>query len=70
MVNVDKLRGVFAENRKSQADIARMLGMTERNFYIKMKRKIFDSDEIYQMCQYLNISDEDMVAIFFDQNVT
>lgn len=70
MVNVNRLKGVIVENGKTQADIAKMLGITERTFYSKMKRKVFDSDEIYEMCRYLSINDADMVSIFFDPDVT
>lgn len=70
MVNVDRLRGILAEKRKSQAEIAKMLGISERTFYAKMNRKVFDSDEIYEMCKYLGIGSADMISIFFDQSVT
>lgn len=33
MVDVNKLRGVIAERGKSQADVARMLGINDRTFY-------------------------------------
>ena len=53
MVNVNLLKGAMAEQGKSQRDVADMLGISERTFYNKMKRKVFDSDEIVQMCNYL-----------------
>ena len=70
MVDVNKLRGVIAENGKSQSQVARMLGISSRTFYSKMNRKVFDSDEIYRMMQYLGIKNEDAISIFFAHNVT
>ncbi len=70
MVNVNLLKGVMAEQGKSQRDVADMLGISERTFYNKMKRKVFDSDEIVQMCNYLGISENRMLSIFFANNVT
>ncbi len=59
----DKLRGILAENRLSQRKMAQILGITDKTFYSKMKKGVFDSDEIAQMIQTLGI--EDPVAIFF-----
>lgn len=64
MVNVNLLKGAMAEQGKSQRDVADMLGISERTFYNKMKRKVFDSDEIVQMCNYLGISENRMLSIF------
>ena len=33
MIKTDELRGIFAKNRKSQADVAKMLGITPKTFY-------------------------------------
>lgn len=68
MVNTDKLRGIIAESRKSQKDVATFCGMSEKTFYRKMKQGIFGSDEIEKMINYLNI--ENPVEIFFAQKVT
>ena len=59
----DKLRGILAENRLSQRKMAQILGITDKTFYSKMKKGVFDSDEIAQMIQTLGI--EDPAAIFF-----
>ena len=63
MVNTDKLRGIMAERRKSGADVAKMLGMSDKTFYMRMKSKIFGSDEIEKMIDYLDISDP--MPVFF-----
>ncbi len=63
MIKTDELRGVIAKNGYSQSDIAKMIGITPKTFYEKMKNGIFGSDEIQIMINNLHI--EDPMAIFF-----
>lgn len=63
MIRVDKLRGVIAENGFSQAEVAKMIGITPKTFYEKMKNGVFGSDEIQVMIDQLNISNP--TDIFF-----
>lgn len=66
MIKIDELRGIFAKNRKSQADVAKMLGITPKTFYGKMQRGIFNSNEIQIMIDKFHI--EDPVSIFFTKD--
>ena len=68
MVNTNKLRGVIAENGKSQTDVADMLGITPKTFYDRMKKGVFGSDEIQIMIDTLHI--ENPMDIFFAKEVT
>lgn len=63
MIKTDELRGVIAKNGYSQSDIAKMIGITPKTFYEKMKNGIFGSDEIQIMIDNLHI--DDPLAIFF-----
>ena len=63
MVNTSKLRGVIAQNGKSQTDVAKMLGITPKTFYDRMSKGVFGSDEIQIMIDRLNI--ENPMDIFF-----
>ncbi|MEL4859790.1 DUF739 domain-containing protein [Pseudoflavonifractor phocaeensis] len=63
MVDTDKLRGVIAERGLSQRRVAKHLGMTEKTFYTKMKKGVFDSDEMAEMITYLGI--DNPYEIFF-----
>ena len=63
MVDTKKLKGIISERDMSQRKIAKQLGMTEKTFYSKMKRGVFDSDEIFTMISILDI--DDPAAIFF-----
>lgn len=68
MVKTDKLRGIFAENNKTQTDIAKLIGVTPKTFYMKMQKGIFGSDEIQIMIDALHI--ENPMDIFFAKEVT
>ena len=63
MINTDALRGIIAENRLSQTDVAKMIGITPKTFYEKMGKGVFGSDEIEIMIDKLNI--ENPIDIFF-----
>lgn len=65
MIKTDELRGVIAKNGYSQSDIAKMIGVTPKTFYEKMKNGVFGSDEIQIMINNLQI--EDPISIFFAQ---
>lgn len=68
MVNTDELRGIFAKNKKTQTDIAKMIGVTPKTFYLRMQKGVFGSDEIQIMINELNI--ENPMEIFWAQEVT
>lgn len=63
MVATDKLRGIIAERGLSQRKVANHLGMSEKTFYTKMKRGVFDSDEMSEMISLLDIKNPS--EIFF-----
>lgn len=63
MIKTDELRGIFAKNKKTQTDIAKMIGVTPKTFYMRMKNGVFGSDEIQIMIDELNI--ENPIDIFF-----
>lgn len=68
MINVNKLKGLISENDLSQRKLADMLGMSETTFYTKMKRGVFDSDEMEAMIEILKISNP--IEVFFASKVT
>lgn len=65
MIKTDELRGIIAKNGLSQTSVAKMIGVTPKTFYEKMKNGVFGSDEIQIMIDKLHI--EDPIAIFFAQ---
>lgn len=68
MIDTNKLRGIFAENGKTQADVAKMLGVTPKTFYMHMQKGVFGSDDIQKMIDSFNI--ENPIDIFFAKEVT
>ena len=63
MIKTDKLRGVITEKGYSQSDIAKLIGITPKTFYEKMKNGVFGSDEIQIMIDNLDIKNP--IDIFF-----
>lgn len=63
MIRTDELRGIFAKNNKSQTDIAKLIGVTPKTFYMRMQKGVFRSDEIQIMIDELHI--ENPMDIFF-----
>ena len=68
MVNVKKLRGKMAEKGRTGIDMARVIKKTPKTFYEKMKKGVFDSDEITAIVDDLDI--ENPIEIFFAEEVT
>ena len=68
MIDVNELRGIIAKNGKSQSDVAKMLNITPKTFYMRMKNGVFGSDEIQIMIDELHI--ENPMKIFFAKKVT
>lgn len=68
MINTAELRGVIAKNGKTQSDVAKMLGMSPKTFYLRMNKGVFGSDEIQIMIDELHI--DNPMDIFFAKIVT
>ena len=68
MIKTDKLRGVITEKGYSQSDIAKLIGITPKTFYEKMKNGVFGSDEIQIMIYNLDIKNP--IEIFFANKVS
>ena len=68
MVDTKALKKIIFDRDLSQRKVAKHLGMTEKTFYSKMKRGVFDSDEIESMIEFLAI--ENPIPIFFAPKVT
>ena len=68
MIKTNELRGSIAKNGKSQSDVAKMLNITPKTFYMRMQKGVFGSDEIQIMIDQLNI--ENPMDIFFAKTVT
>lgn len=63
MVDVNKLKSIIVLREKTQAEVAKHIGISSKTFYLKMKKGVFGSDEIEKMVEYLDI--EEPIPIFF-----
>lgn len=68
LILTNELKGIIVSKGFSQSQIAEKLGMTPKTFYLKMKKGVFDSSEIEQMIEILQIKNP--LDIFFANRVT
>lgn len=68
MVATNELRGIISARGLSQRKVAKKLGISEKTFYDKMKKGVFNSDEIYALIAILDI--EEPTKIFFAPKVS
>ena len=68
MIQTNLLKGEIVKAGYSQATLAEKLGISSKSFYNKMKKGVFNSNEIEAMIALLSISDP--VKIFFAKNVS
>lgn len=63
MIKTQELKAYIVKNGMTQQDVARILGISSKTFYSKMKKGEFGSEEIKTMIEILNIIDP--ISIFF-----
>lgn len=68
MIDINKLRGKMAEKGRTGIDMSRVIKKTPKTFYAKMKKGVFDSDEIEAMVIDLEL--DNPMEIFFTDKVT
>lgn len=56
-MNVPRLKGIIAERGLTQAKVAKHIGISDRTFYLKMKKGVFGTDEVQKMVDLLKIQD-------------
>lgn len=68
MLNVPEFKAAMVRKGYTQKALAKILGMSEKTFYDRIKNKRFGSDEIETLIKVLEISDP--MPIFFSGIVT
>lgn len=63
MININALKSEIVKNGLTQEKLAKIIGITPKTFYRKMKIGVFGSDEIEKMIDVLKI--DNPVPIFF-----
>lgn len=68
MIRTNLLKGEIVKAGYTQESLAKELGITAKTFYNKMKKGVFNSNEIDAMIALLKISDP--IEIFFAKKVS
>lgn len=63
MVNSNKIVGLMAEHKYTQAKLAKELNISEQTLRRKLKTGVFDSDEMEKLIELFNI--QNPCEIFF-----
>ncbi len=68
MIDVNRLKASWVAKGKTQGEVAKALGITEKTMTLKIKKGVFGSDEIEKMIDFLDITNPS--EIFFAKKVT
>ena len=68
MVNTKELKACMVRKELTQKEVAEKLNMSEKTFYLRMKKGVFGSDEIEKLVELLEI--DDPMSVFFTPIVT
>ena len=69
MIDINKLKGKFLEKGyDTQEKQAKALGISTKTLQNKLKRGIFNSDEIFKIMEILKL--DDPTPIFFVKNIS
>ena len=68
MILVNEIKGRMVAKGITHEELAKSLGISKKTLYLKFKRGIFGSDEMFKMIEVLDI--ENPSAIFFSKEVT
>lgn len=68
MINTNELRAEIVRCGLTQEKVAKELNMSSKTFYSRMRKGIFNSDEIESLISLLNI--ENPMKIFFASKVS
>lgn len=70
VVNINKLRGKIAENGQTQKSCAKHIGLSEQSFTAKIRgRAAFTVPEVFILAEFLQLSDQDIIEIFFTKKL-
>lgn len=56
-MNKNKLAAAIVAKGMKQKDVAKLLNMAPKTFYLKMKKGVFGTDEVAAMVKILDIKD-------------
>lgn len=68
MVQTNELKAAMARKGYTQGQVAKSIGISEKTFIDRMKKRVFGSDEIEKMIDLLDI--ENPLWVFFGRGVS
>lgn len=68
MVDCQKIKALMVENELTGKDVARLMNISDKTLYRKLKTGVFDSIEMNKLINILNIKNPG--EIFFANKVT
>lgn len=70
MLNGDKLKAKMVENKINATQLSEKIGINKSTFYRKLNGNTdFTIKEASAICKELKLTNDDVNAIFFDQNI-
>lgn len=70
LVNVKKLKGKIAENELTYGEISEILNISPNTLRRRFETAIFPSNEITVLTRVLNLNADELLGIFFTDDVT
>lgn len=68
MVDTDQLKGIIVSRKLTQKAVYEQMGLTKRQWDARMEKRKLDTDEMYSLCNILDI--EEPISVFFASPVT
>ena len=68
-MNILKLKGALAEKGETINSLCKALGYVPSTFYRKINNKKIDIDDVNAITKYLDLSENQVKSIFFNDNV-
>lgn len=68
MVQTNEIKAAIARKGMTQSDVAKAIGISNKTFCNRMRKRVFGSDEIDVMIDLLDIKDP--MAFFFSRSVS
>ena len=70
-MSANKLKAAIVARGETLSNTARAIGVSKSAFYRKMHRQTeFTRGEINSIASYLDLSDEELISIFFTEKVS
>jgi hypothetical protein len=69
MVNIEEIYGYMGKRRVSKSELARMLSVSNVTMYKRFRERKFNTNEVLIIVKNLDIPEDEISYIFFNQEV-